>query len=360
MDFLIIIRPIQVFPLDNPDNANVALNLARGGIVLLKNDNNTLPLKRDSVKNIAVIGPNADSYVAGGGSSSTTPFHSVTILQGIKNIAGQNITVSYSAGINDPADSYSTSVFYADSLLQISGLNAEYFENINLAGTPDFTEIDAHVDFNWGNGGPSFPGFPTDNFSIRWKGYIQPAKSGNYEFIGSGDDGYRLYVDHQLVLNQWQDQSVNTTSTIIYLDSTVHSVQFEYYEHAGLAEVHLGWQLLDFANSEAVQLAKNADAAIICVGFNGSLEGEGFDRTFELPDHQEDLINAVANVNPRTIVIVNAGGNVATANWLSNIKSYLQAWYPGQEGGTAIAEILFGDINPSGKLSSFIREKMVR
>ncbi len=345
------------FPLDNPDNAKVALNLARGGIVLLKNDNNTLPLKRDSVKTIAVIGPNADSYVAGGGSSSTTPFHSVTILQGINNIAGQNITVSYSAGINDPGDSYSTSVFYADSLLQISGLNAEYFENINLAGTPDFTEIDAHVDFNWGNGGPSFPGFPTDNFSIRWKGYIQPAKSGNYEFIGSGDDGYRLYVDHQLVLNQWQDQSVNTTSTIIYLDSTVHSVQFEYYEHAGLAEVHLGWQLLDFANSEAVQLAKNADAAIICVGFNGSLEGEGFDRTFELPDHQEDLINAVANVNPRTIVIVNAGGNVATANWLSNIKSYLQAWYPGQEGGTAIAEILFGDINPSGKLpASFEKE----
>ena len=198
--------------------------------------------------------------------------------------------------------------------LQVPGLSVEYFNDIDLSGTPMFTETDAHIDFNWGSGGPAFPGFPTDNFSIRWKGFIKPDTSGNYEFIGAGDDGYRLYVDDKIVLNQWQDQSVNTTNAIIYLDSTVHSIRFEYYEHAGLAEVHLGWQLLDFANSEAVQIAKNADAAIVCAGFNSSSEGEGFDRTFELPHHQEDLINAVAAVNPKTIVIVNAGGSVATAN----------------------------------------------
>jgi beta-glucosidase len=345
------------FPLDNPDNAKVALDLARGGIVLLKNDSNILPLIRDSIKNIAVIGPNADMYISGGGSSSTSPFHSVSVLQGIKNIAGQNINVTFSSGINDPAGSYGSSVFYTSSLLQTSGLNAEYFKNINLTGTPDFVRIDAHVDFNWGSGSPAFAGFPGDNFSIRWKGFIQPLTSGNYEFIGSGDDGYRLYIDQQLVLDQWKDQAVNTTNTVIYLDNKVHSIQFEYYEHAGLAEVHLGWKLLDFTNSEAVRLAKNADAAIVCVGFNGASEGEGFDRTFELPDHQEDLINAVANVNPETIVIVNAGGNVATANWLSNIKSYLHAWFPGQEGGTAVAEILFGDINPSGKLPASFEKR---
>lgn len=345
------------FPLDNPDNAKVALNLAEEGIVLLKNDKNILPLNRDSVKTIAVIGPNADSYVAGGGSSYTDPFHSVSALQGIENLAGQNITVNFSSGLNDPAGTYSSSIFYVDSLLQVPGLNAEYFNDIDLSGTPMFTETDAHIDFNWGSGGPAFPGFPTDNFSIRWKGFIKPDTSGNYEFIGAGDDGYRLYVDDKIVLNQWQDQSVNTTNAIIYLDSTVHSIRFEYYEHAGLAEVHLGWQLLDFANSEAVQIAKNADAAIVCAGFNSSSEGEGFDRTFELPDHQEDLINAVAAVNPKTIVIVNAGGSVATANWLPNVKAYLQAWYPGQEGGTALAEIIFGDINPSGKLPASFEKK---
>jgi beta-glucosidase len=345
------------YPLDNPDNAAVALDLAREGIVLLKNENKILPLKRDSVKNIAVIGPNADSYVSGGGSSYTSPFHSVSVLQGIKNLAGQNITITYASGLTDPANSYSTSLFYADSLLQTPGLNAEYFTNIDLTGTPAYSQIDAHIDFNYGSGGPSFPGFPTDNFSIRWTGFIQPATTGNYEFIGAGDDGYRLYIDNNLVLNQWQDQAVNTTSTVVYLDNTVHSIRFEYYEHAGLAEVHLGWKLLDFANSEAVLLAKNADAAIVCVGFNSSSEGEGADRTFELPSHQEDLINAVANVNTRTIVIVNAGGNVSTAGWLPNVKSYLQAWYPGQEGGTALAEILFGDTNPSGKLPASFEKK---
>ena len=345
------------FPLDNPDNDSVALDIARGGIVLLKNDNNMLPLKRDSVKNIAVIGPNADSYVSGGGSSWTSPFHSVSVLQGIKNLAGQNITVTFASGFTDPAGSYASSLFYTDSLLQNPGMNAEYFNSINLAGMPSFVQTDAHVDFNWGNSGPAFPGFSVDNFSIRWKGFIQPAASGNYEFIGSADDGYRLYIDHKLVLDQWQDQSVTTTSKVFYLDNTVHSIQFEYYEHAGLAEVHLGWKLLDFANSEAVQLAKNADAAIVCVGFNSASEGEGFDRTFELPDHQEDLINAVAAVNPRTTVIVNAGGSVATASWISNIKSYLHSWYPGQEGGTALAEIIFGDINPSGKLPASFEKK---
>ena len=345
------------FPLDNPDNATVALDLARGGVVLLKNENKTLPIKRDSVKNIVVIGPNANSYVSGGGSSYTSPFHYVSVLQGLKNLAGQNITITFATGLTDPAGAYSSSLFYADSLLQTPGLAAEYFTNINLTGTPSYSQIDTHIDFNWGNGGPSFPGFPTDNFSIRWLGFIKPANSGNYEFIGSGDDGYRLYFDHKLVMNQWQDQAVNTTSTVVYLDNKVHSIQLEYYEHAGLAEVHLGWKLLDFANSEAVQLAKNADAAIVCVGFNSSSEGEGSDRTFDLPDNQEGLINAVAKVNPRTIVIVNAGGSVSTTGWLSNVKSYLQAWYPGQEGGTALAEILLGDINPSGKLPATFEKK---
>ena len=176
------------YPLDNPDNAAVALDLARGGIVLLKNENKILPFKRDSVKNIAVIGPNADSYVSGGGSSYTSPFHPVSVLQGIKNLAGQNITITYASGLTDPANSYSTSLFYADSLLQTPGLNAEYFTNIDLTGTPAYSQIDAQIDFNYGSGGPSFPGFPTDNFSIRWTGFIQPATTGNYEFIGNYSD----------------------------------------------------------------------------------------------------------------------------------------------------------------------------
>jgi beta-glucosidase len=165
------------------------------------------------------------------------------------------------------------------------------------------------------------------------------------------DDGARLYVDNQLIINQWNDHAATTYRTVLNLIAgTEHRIKLEYYENAGDAEIRMGWHLMDIADSQAVIRAAEADAAIVCVGFNSSSESEGFDRTFNLPDYQDSLITAIARVNPRTIVVLNAGGNVATSAWLPQVQGLLHAWFPGQEGGTAIAEIIFGLTNPSGKI----------
>jgi beta-glucosidase len=132
----------------------------------------------------------------------------------------------------------------------------------------------------------------------------------------------------------------------------------EYYEHAGDAQIAFGWHAKEAkTDAEAVRLAARVDAAVVCVGFNQVTEGEGFDRPFALPKEQEDLIREVAAVNKRTIVVLNAGGNVAVTGWIDNVAALLHAWYPGQEGGTAVAEILFGDVNPSGKLPVSFEKK---
>ncbi|MCX6233772.1 MAG: glycoside hydrolase family 3 C-terminal domain-containing protein [Bacteroidetes bacterium] len=338
-------------PLDNPASAAVSLNIARAGIVLLKNENNILPFDKNNMTKIAVIGPNGNSYVAGGGSSYTDPFHSVSVLSAIESIAGPGITVTFDKGFTDDDTVFQTSQFYIGSGSGQSGLHAEYFNNQNLSGTAYYISTDNKVNFNWGAGSPSIAGFPADHFSIRWTGVIRPQSTGNYEFILRCDDGGRLYLDNQLIINQWHDQSATTyRTTMVFVGGTEHSIKIEYYENGGDAEIRAGWHLLDFTNSLAIQHAAEADAAIVCAGFNSDLESEGFDRTFELPALQDSLINAISSVNPRTIVVLNAGGNVATSNWLSHVKGLLHAWYPGQEGGTAVAEIIFGITNPSGKL----------
>ena len=338
-------------PNDYAPNTEVALEVARGGIVLLKNKNAVLPLVKSEVKTVAVIGANANSWITGGGSSYTDPFHYVTILDGIKAVAGNDVSISYNLGTGDETSSYSNSVFYTDNSLTVTGLSGAYFANKTLSGTAIKTQTDKNINFSWGAASPGISGISADNFSVRWSGAIQVSTSGNYIFFLRSDDGSRLWIDNTQLINQWADQGATTKQAIIHLNKDViYNLKLEYYEAAGDAEVRLGYQLVDFDNSAAVLAAKNADAAVVCIGFNSNSEGEGFDRSFELPGFQDSLVNAVSRVNPKTIVILNAGGNVATKSWIANADALLHAWYPGQEGGKAIGEILFGITNPSGKL----------
>ena len=344
-------------PLDNPDNAAVALQLAESGIVLLKNQDNILPLNSSTIKNIALIGPNADQYVAGGGSSYTTPFHTVTTLQGIKKIVGSSVIVNLVGSLPDYTNAAKNSVFYTAAASITQGLNGEYFKNKTLTGTPDFTRIDPTIDFHW-TGVPNVAGFPATNYSIRWTGVIRPTETGKYTFLARGDDGFRLTVNNQLIINKWQDQAaLEATGTISLEAGKEYPIKLEYYQSGGLADITLGWFSTDTANSEVIKAATAADVAIVCVGFNGNLEGEGSDRPFELPAGQDSLISVVARANPNTIVIVNAGGNVFMGNWISHVKGLLHGFYSGQEGGTAMAEILFGMVNPSGKLPASFEKK---
>jgi beta-glucosidase len=359
-------------PLDNPENSLIALQGAREGIVLLKNDQKILPLDRSKVKTIAVIGPNADDLPAGGGSSYTTPFHSVSAFAGITKLAGDMTKVVYSPGIGDSSDktTFSNAVFYspdeASGVVDIlkaapseknRGMQAEYFDNKELKGEPKVTRLDKQINFKWTKA--PMEGIPQDNFSVRWKGMIKVPKAGDYEFLVRGDDGYRLYIDDKLVLDKWQDQGANTETIKVKLEpGTIHMVKLEYYQSSGDAEIRFGWrQPVKLENNEAIDLAAKSDVAIVCVGFDRNTESEGSDRTFTLPRGQEELIKAVAKVNKNVIVVLNGGGNVATANWLGDIKGLVHAWYSGQEGGTALAEILFGVQNPSGKLPASFEKR---
>jgi beta-glucosidase len=342
-------------PRYNPDSRLVALQAAREGIVLLKNAGNLLPLDRSKVTSIAVLGPDAlPAVTGGGGSSRVQPFRSVSLLDGIITAAGNNIRVFYSRGVaGDYSDVFQSSEFStpSDKNELVRGLKGEYFSNKELSGAPTLSRIDRRIMFDWGDLAPA-SSLPEDNFSVRWTGKMKADTEGDYEFFVRGDDGYRLYVNNQLLIDDWHDQGTTTQSAILHLGSnSLNDIKLEYYEHTGGAEISFGYRLLgEEKDAEAVRLAANSDVAVVCVGFNAETEGEGFDRSFDLPKEQVDLIREVAKVNRRTIIVLTAGGNVAMTGWLSDVGALIHTWYPGQEGGTAVAEILFGDVNPSGKL----------
>lgn len=337
--------------MDNPDGAAAALELAREGIVLLKNEGGLLPVK-PSVKRIAVIGPNANSYISGGGSSYTFPFHSVSLLDGIRSIAGNDIEILYSPGLPTLPETVAQSVFYTASGSDIRGLKAEFFNNPKLKGQPVETKIDTIV--NIANGyhiATENRGLPYDHCSMRWSGVVRPEKSADYRFVVRGFDGFRLKVGDKQVINEWRDQGITLREVVLPLEAgREYPVVLEYFANVHPVDISFGWredrQLFD----EAADLAAKADLAIVSIGFNESLERESNDRPFELPEYQDSLVNRVIDANPNTAVLVNAGSNADLSRWQQRTPALLYLWYPGQEGGTAAAEILFGKVNPSGKL----------
>jgi len=352
----------ESLPLYNPESRRVALQAAREGIVLLKNEGSLLPLDRGKVSSIAVIGPCAHPAVTGaGGSSKVEPFLSVSPLEGIIAAAGDRLKVFYSAGVDyDLETLFRQSQFYfiSEKNETVRGLKAEFFANPDLTGAPSLTRTDKQVRFNWGESSAS-PGMPTDNFSARWTGKIRADVDGDYEFYVQGDDGFRLSLRNQVVIDEWHDQGATLKSAKVSLRGGEQvDLRLEYYEHSGDAEISLGWRRVsESKDSEALRLAAKADVAVVCVGFNPTTEGEGFDRPFELSKDQEEFLKSVASVNKKTIVVLIAGGNVAMSGWIDDVGGLLHAWYPGQEGGTAIGEILFGDVNPSGKLPATFEKK---
>ncbi len=338
-------------PMDNPDGAATALELAREGIVLLKNEGNMLPVK-PGVKRIAVIGPNANSYISGGGSSYTFPFHSVSLLDGIRSLAGDDVEILYSPGLPTLPETVNESVFYTEPGSSVRGLKVEAFNNPRLKGEPTETRIDTTV--NIANGyhiATENRGLPYDHCSMRWTGVIRPDKTAPYRFVVRGFDGFRLKVNNEQVINEWRDQGITLRESVIPLEAgKEYPVELEYFANVHPVDISFGWredrQLFD----EAAELAAKADIAIVSIGFNESLERESNDRPFGLPEYQDSLVNRVLDANPNTAVLVNAGSNADMSAWQERTPALVYLWYPGQEGGTAAAEILFGKVNPSGKL----------
>lgn len=325
----------------------LALETALKSIVLLKNQGHILPLDKNT-QSIAVIGPNAD--ISRFGVYSGTNTNAITPLAGIKSMVSPSTKILYAQG-SDIWSTIQTNYLKPDSTgLGGHGWKGEYFNNRTLSGNPVVVRNDQRINFNWRWGSPDSK-INIDNFSARWTAALTPPVTRVYQFRMTTDDGGRLYIDNKLLINEWHDQSPHTYTASIKLEAGhTYQIRMEYYEHVDNACAHLGW---DYEPSieKAAEAAKKADAAILFVGTDISVSSEAHDRAdLQLPGLQKELIRKVYAANPRTIVVLINGGPLAIDWTKEHVPGIVEAWYPGEEGGTAIADVLFGRYNPGGKL----------
>lgn len=346
--------------IDTPEHRQIALEAARGGIVLLQNQKNILPIDVNKIRSIAVIGPNADvARIGGGGSAEVVPFYSVSPLEGIKKAANEKIKINFSPGIvslEDTAPIPTENLTTPDG--KSNGLRGEYFANMTFEGNPAFTRVDSQLDFHWATNSPA-ENYPSDLFSNRWTGQLTASVSGRYAISLSSNDGGRLYLDDKLLVDVWGDHATLKAAAAVELKAgEPHKIRIEHYENRGNADLVLGWRLLeDDILQKAAETAAKSEIAVIFAGLSDAVEVEARDRTdLNLPKEQEELIDAVAKANPNTIVVMTSGAPVLMDKWIGKVPAVLQAFYYGQEGGNAIADVLFGKISPSGKLpATFLR-----
>lgn len=341
--------------INSAEHRQVAREAAKAGIVLLENQDRILPFDLKEIKSIAVIGPNAAiARSGGGGSSKVTPIDPVSPLEGIKNKVGKQIQIFYAPGIRLDGDekAIESHFLFTDKSMKQNGLQAEYYDNKKLEGEPTFKRIDSNIDFQWHDEAP-FDDFPSDDFSVRWSGVIKPPKSGKYVFTSASDDGTRLYINNRLLIDDWNDHAVEARSATITLEKgKIYPLTFEYYEHGGDAIVLLGWQLPgENIEQEAIHIAHKADRVLFFAGTSANYETEGRDReNLLLPNGQDQLIKKLAAINPNLVVVLITGSPVLVEEWIDEVKGVLQGWFGGVEMGNALADVIFGDYNPSGKL----------
>jgi beta-glucosidase len=349
--------------LNTQKHKKLAYKVASESIVLLKNENNLLPLDRNKIKAIALIGPNTKvARLGGSGSSTVKPFYAISPYDGINNKYGGNLQINYAQGCLMPGDLLTVPeelLFTGDSPKTQHGLRGEYFNNIDLSGKPVLTTIDKKIDFNWNTDRPA-PVVKNEYFSVRWTGRMKVKESGIYQLKVASDGGSRLYLDDKLLINNWWDHGLQARDQDIYLENNkIYSVRIEFYKKRGGAIMKFGWipptgNLL----KDAIQAATISDVAVVFAGLSSLIEGEGLDRKdMNLPRGQDELIEAVSSANKNTIVVLTGGSPVDMKRWIDKVPALIEAWYPGQEGGSALADILFGEVNPSGKLPvSFPKE----
>ena len=330
------------------ENQEAALEAGRKSIILLKNDNNILPLSKD-IKTVAVIGPNADASRLGGYAVKNKV--GTTVLEGIKQVAGAKTNVLYEEGVSLIVKGQiipSKFLFTPDG--SQNGLKGEYFNNRNVEGNPVLTRIDNQLEFDW----PWSPGdgVTDDDFSIRWTGYIQSEKSFDGWLGLSSDDGIRMWVDDQLVIDNWTKGATSMVTTPKNIEAgKKYKVRIEMWEGGWGARAHLRWNLEKVNFQPAIDIAKKADVAIVVLGESNELVEENRDvASLDLHGMQQELIEAIQKTGT-PVVCVLLNGRPLSTNWISeNIPALVEAWFPGEAGGRAVADVLFGDYNPGGRL----------
>lgn len=331
----------------------LAKDAAAKSFVLLQNKDGNLPLNLTG-KAIAVVGADAMAKRLGGYSGPGN--NVISILEGLKNFAGNKIKIQYAEGAGLIDNSYSVienKFLFVDSLCKKNGITGSYFSSITPNGKAEVVQTDTKIDFHWTLYGPALL---RENrfYSVRWKGYLRSPEAGDFKIGMEGNDGYRLYINDKLVIDRWIKQSYHTELARFHFEKNrVYKILVEFYEPVGNAHIKLIWNQGVQNNAEqkirqAVAIARQSDAVIVVSGIH---EGEFQDRALlSLPGKQEELINAIAATGkPVTVILV--GGSAVTMNkWMDKVKSIVQVWYPGEAGGDAVAEMLFGKTNPGGKL----------
>jgi beta-glucosidase len=339
-------------PLDDPQTQAVSLEVARRSCVLLKNEGGLLPLDAKKVRTLAVIGPHADKTpTCGGGSAWSEPWRTVSILEGLRRQFGAERIV-HNAGI--PA--IDTEAIFASSRFLTPegkpGLAAEYFDNPHWQGTPAVVRTEERLEQRWGSG-EIVPGVDASTFSARWRGVVRPEESGPHLFCQWTAAPFRVTVDGNVIFDLIDGANQKEPRVTLELAAGQDvPIEILYQGRAGFNGVCVGYKRHDSRSGfqEAIQIASRADAVVFCGGFSGFNEGEGFDRSFALPQEQEELLLALSDANPNTVAVLTAGGHIDMRRWLDRVPAVLHAWYPGDSGGQAIAEILSGAVNPSGRL----------
>jgi len=330
------------------ENQDIALEAGLKSMVLLKNENNTLPLNKE-IKTVAVIGPNANASRLGGYSVHNKV--GTTVLEGVKQVVGKNTNVLYEEGVPLIVMGQvipSKYLFTPDEAQ--NGLKAEYFNNRNVEGTPALTRIDNQLEFDW----PWSPGVGVndDDFSIRWTGFIKSDKAFDGWLGLSSDDGIRMWIDDQLVIDNWTKGATSIVTTPKNIEAgKKYKVRIEMWEGGWGARAHLRWNLERVNLQPAVDAAKKADVAIVVLGESNELVEENRDvASLDLHGMQQELIEAIQKTGT-PVVCVLLNGRPLSINWINdNIPAIVEGWFPGEAGGKAVADVLFGNYNPGGKL----------
>jgi beta-glucosidase len=345
-------------------NHKVALDAARESIVLLKNERQLLPLDKHKIKSILVVGPNAHpAQPVAGGSGAAIPYSAVSLLEGIAHLLGNSAAVFYEPGIPSLQQLVSGTDFVTETAGGQSGLKLETFDNDNLSGSPKSEQVVRRISntgfswdslSDWQDVAPILASAPKA-VSRRWSGYYIAKESGLYEIAvqGPGEhNGFRVYIDDRLVFDHWELAKAYLEHATLELASGPHKIVVEDVQRTPFG----GRLRLAIANQQtlvsdaAKRIAAKADAVVVAVGFNRDSEGEGADRTFSLPIGQNALIHEMATHNKNVIVSITSGGAVDAASWIEQVPACLELWYPGEQGGTAFGDVLFGDVDPSGRL----------
>jgi beta-glucosidase len=347
---------------DTAAHRELALKAARESLVLLKNENHFLPLKK-TYPRIAVIGPNADSLDALEGNYNGTPSAPVTILTGLRK-RFLHSTIRYVEGtglIGTVVAPVPGTSLYTSAARTRHGLKAEYFDNIKLEGEPVMRRTDAAVNFVWAFNGVS-PKL-TSNYSVRWTGVLAAPSTGDYIVGFTGQDGYRVWINGQPLVDDWTTHRPSSTQTKpIHMEKgKAYAIKIEYFQTIRSAEAKLVWGMPGREQEKAVQAARTSDLVVIVLGLSARVEGEemkvkadgfsGGDRTsIDLPAPQQQLLEQVYAAG-KPVVLVLTNGSALAVNWANDhLPAILEAWYPGEAGGTAVAEALAGDFSPGGRL----------